>query len=313
MKIRKLISLISSLAIVTGVFASFATVSYATETTPANINVEVSVDEWGYYCVDYMFSLDDTTLGVAVSKTNRGVNYYSGTGILGVAINVEGLSAAIEGNPVMQASQHIISAGAAENDYKDTDPNRYSYSNAIMAVQELAGSGEAAKLVSLATNFSKTEKTADEIKEMFSNLGYVSVKTVTVTDISEGTNVSSNAVTYAISAPGEKHVDADYSININPATEEPVVDNTVAFEGFTGTKENGEADGSVSVAAKKSFTTSEDGTSEILWTVTLNDEDNTKRYHTSTVDFAGGADYTLGMVINGLAESLVKTIEAVLQ
>lgn len=90
--------------------------------------------------------------------------------------------------------------------------------------------------------------------------------------------------------------------------------NKVAFEGFTGTKEDGvTADGSVSVAAKKSFTTSEDGTSEILWTVTLNDEDNTKRYHTSTVDFAGGADYTLGMVINGLAESLVKTIEAVLQ
>ena len=134
-------------------------------------------------------------------------------------------------------------------------------------------------------------------------------------DICDSTGATTKmAATYASS--GVKYSLASGTNVITEVEEEepPVDDNTVAFEGFTGTKEDGvTADGSVSVAAKKSFTTSEDGTSEILWTVTLNDEDNTKRYHTSTVDFAGGADYTLGMVINGLAESLVKTIEAVLQ
>lgn len=86
--------------------------------------------------------------------------------------------------------------------------------------------------------------------------------------------------------------------------------NKVAFEGFTGTKENGEADGSVAVATSKTFTTKADAPSQINWTVNL--KAGGKGTYTSTVDATGGAEFTLGMVINGLAKELVASIEAVL-
>lgn len=86
-------------------------------------------------------------------------------------------------------------------------------------------------------------------------------------------------------------------------------DNTVAFEGFTGTKENGEADGSVSVATKKTFSGAA-GANKILWTVNL--KEGGKGTYESTVNLDGEADYTLGMIINGLAKELVASIEAVL-
>lgn len=89
-------------------------------------------------------------------------------------------------------------------------------------------------------------------------------------------------------------------------------DNKVAFEGFTGTKEDGETpDGSVAVATSTTFTTKADAPSQINWTVTLKNGAGVGTY-SSTVDTTGGAEFTLGMVINGLAAELVETIEAVL-
>lgn len=88
-------------------------------------------------------------------------------------------------------------------------------------------------------------------------------------------------------------------------------DNTVAFEGFAGTDEAGEYDGSDAVATKKTFTTKTDAPTQINWTVNL--KAGGKGTYTSTVDATGGAEFTLGLVINGLVADLVDTIEAVLQ
>lgn len=99
------------------------------------------------------------------------------------------------------------------------------------------------------------------------------------------------------------------TIKVGGSEEPPVDDNTVAFEGFTGTKENGEADGSVSVATKKTFSGAA-GANKILWTVNL--KEGGKGTYESTVNLDGEADYTLGMIINGLAKELVASIEAVL-
>lgn len=212
---RKLLSFLSSLAIVGTLCSAFVVSSHAA-TGDAKLKVDVGVDQYNYYYVNFLFSVDKE-MGVTVSKTERGTNFYSGTGILGVALNIKSL----DSNAIYSTESHILSSGKQEN----TD-SKYGYTNAISSVEELAGTGEQVNLVKINTNYSNTDKTEKEIVDMFSNFGYVAVKTVTVTDVKAGTNVSDQCVTYAISEPGSKHVDADYSIIIGD-------DTTPAKEGLT--------------------------------------------------------------------------------
>lgn len=217
-------------------------------------------------------------------------------------------------------SSNVTMTAAASGTYISTNYIQLSTSLNVGVSNVTPVNGVFAKLkITLKEALPDTMADADKTIEMAGVIGSRTKNRCTVEDLSGGSTVIYSSLkntetcgdknaTYWVFDPA---VEGNYVVVPAAKAEEP--DNTVAFEGFTGTKENGEADGSVSVAAKKSFTTSEDGTSEILWTVTLDDGNDTKKYHTSTVDFAGGADYTLGMVINGLAESLVKTIEAVLQ
>ena len=305
MKMRKLISLVSSLAIATSMFASFATVSYAAEETAANIEVKVS-EEYGYYCVDLLFSLKDTTFGVAVSKTERGVDFYSGTGLIGVDINYANLPT----GAVYATDGHILPSNKTEN----TALPIYAYNSGVMSVEEAVGSGEAISLVKISTDFAVDSKTEDEVKAIFSDFGRVMIKTVTVTDVKKGTNVSGDCVTYGISAPGVKHVDADYSININATEEEPTPTATATVVGdYTGDKtEAGNDDESDKATAIVGTPVApESRATSLVWTVTPNTGD--AQQFTQTVDVEGGATYKFGLVLRNITADLIKTVSAVLQ
>lgn len=308
MKMKKMISLISSFAIAVGMFASFATVSYATEETPASIEVSVDVDEYGYYYVDLLFSLKDTELGVGISKTERGFDYYSGTGIQGVTVNIKDLP-----DGAIYGTQDWIIDGSLKTEV--TNENRYYYTNLVSAVESLAGSGTSANIVRISTDFNENAKTKEEVKEMFSNFGYVAVKVVTATDLKVSTDITQQVVTYAISAPGEKHVDADYSININPTAEEPTPAATATVLGdHTGDKETegDEADTTdKAVAILGTPAAPESRATSLVWTVTPNTGD--AQQFTQVVDVEGGATYKFGLVLRNITEDLIKTVSAVLQ
>lgn len=119
--------------------------------------------------------------------------------------------------------------------------------------------------------------------------------------IKEATSTPSSIIYYTPTAEG--------SFVVVPETKKE----GLAFEEFIGTKEDGVTpDGSVAIATKTTFT-AEDGVNEILWTVTPANSENKVRTHLSTIDVDGGAEYTLGMVINGLAAEWISAITAVLQ
>lgn len=79
-----------------------------------------------------------------------------------------------------------------------------------------------------------------------------------------------------------------------------------AYEGYVG--DDDETD--VAVGATFDFVP-EETTTGIKWTVETND--GVKKSHVSAIDAAGAASYKLGLVIQGLAKSAVKSISAVLQ
>ena len=317
MKMRKVISLISSFAIIASVVASVATVSYAAETTPASIEAKVSVDGYGYYCVDYVFSLEETAFNIALAGSDREGDFYSGTGLMGLDFAVEDLPATADGSrPVLSTSNHILATGRQENDFKNTQTTRYAYANSISFVEELVASGSnEITLVSLSTNYKSSEKTAAEIKNAFSNFSKVKIKTVTATNVYAGSNVSETCVTYGIVAGGVKDTDANYGITIKndeAGGGETTTTATVVGD-YTGDKtaagNDDESDKATAIvgtpAAPESRATS------LVWTVTPNTGD--AQQFTQVVDVEGGATYKFGLVLRNITADLIKTVSAVLQ
>lgn len=96
---------------------------------------------------------------------------------------------------------------------------------------------------------------------------------------------------------------ADYKVVVPAAEAE---DEGPAYEGYVG--DDDETD--VAVGATFDFVP-EETTTGIKWTVETND--GVKKSHVSAIDAAGAASYKLGLVIQGLAKSAVKSISAVLQ
>ena len=83
----------------------------------------------------------------------------------------------------------------------------------------------------------------------------------------------------------------------------------VVYAGYVS--DNAEDTEDVAIGAYYEFTAPEAGATGIKWTVEPKEGDS--KWHVSPVNVAGGATYKLGLIIQGLAESAVKSITAVLQ
>ena len=82
---------------------------------------------------------------------------------------------------------------------------------------------------------------------------------------------------------------------------------TVVYNGYVGDDDAED----VAIGAYYEFTAPEAGAKGVKWTVEPNEGD--AKTHVSAVDVAGGATYKLGLIIQGLAKSAVKSITAALQ
>ncbi len=81
----------------------------------------------------------------------------------------------------------------------------------------------------------------------------------------------------------------------------------VVYDGYVGDDDTTD----VAIGAYYEFTAPANGAKGVKWTVEPNEGD--AKTHVSAVDVAGGATYKLGLIIQGLAKSAVKSITAALQ
>lgn len=202
-----MISLVSSVAIACTMFASFATVSQAkTEDQGAEIYVTTSVDEFGFYCVNYNFKLKDQVLGLA-SRTEGRTTYFTGSAIYASQITVNGVTAEDIYVDGMFASNLVGYTG-------NVTDSALMMTGAGSTVATLVGSGETVVLASISTNYETSQITEDALIEKFSDFGFTSVKIATVSDLVGTTAIDNSMVTtYAVGHDGfTKDIDADYAM-----------------------------------------------------------------------------------------------------
>jgi hypothetical protein len=294
MKMRKLISLVSSLAIVLGMFT---TVAFAAN---GAIDLSVEVDGDGYYYVDFTFDVPDVTMDIAVSKTEGRNTYYSGTGVFAGQLNFPSLTSADLYTDLPPTAGFVFQSGV-----KDGELVVSFTANTVkeMIAEDASGS---ATFLRLNTNYSTSDKTAEEIEAMFSDISYMNVKLVTVAEhtAASANPASSTVVTYAT-------YDGDFGCELKGDEPAPVVTATVVGY-FTGDKtEAGNDDESDKAAAIVGTPVEKTDATSLVWTVTsVGDETQT---FTQAVDVSGGATYKFGLVLRNITKDFIKTVSSVLQ
>lgn len=299
MKMRKLISLISSLAIG---LSMFTTVAFAGADGTIDLSVEVDTD--GYYYVDFLFDVADVDITLT-SRTEGRNTYFNGTGVYAGQLNFSNAA---------KADLYIpdpITTGLA---YKAGDKDgELVVSFKAEKVSEMISedTSGSATFLRLNTNYAEADKTADEIEAMFSEISFMNVKLVTVgTDtLGSADPASQTIVTYAT-------YDGDFGCTLKSdepteviatATEAGEKDATAigdTYYGDTDTTDTAVAYG-VGLMGEENQTYT-----NVLWTVTANGE---TKYHKSPVNVSGAATYKIGLVIQGLTKDMVTAVKAVLQ
>lgn len=221
MKLKRIISLISSLAIVATMAISFETVSMAEKVdNKPEITVGTGVDEYGYYYVEYKLNMNG--LGVVETKEGRD-KFYSGIGLSLVSMKINGVSSTdvyesifVEDSTVFEFTPNLSS-----------DSLQFS-STGVLAVSGLYAASPSPvaegglSIAKISTNYEEGTIEESELIEKFSDFGFTSIKTATIPEASGSSDLiaNENITTYSVGDDGyTKHVDADFAL-ITPETPE---------------------------------------------------------------------------------------------
>lgn len=315
---KRLLALISSLAIVVSLFSTVALAADAT------LDLSVGLDDIGYYYVDVLFDVPDVTMDYKVSSTSGRNTYYKGMGVYGGQINIDNITAA--------DFYEMVSGVGLPVTASNIDGTTLKISMRATKYSEMLGEDAetgAVTLCRISTNYAEADKTEDEIKEMFSTVSYAIFK---ITPIEEetlsttSTDAITNFITYA-------SYEGDYGIGMKgdepevTATPEPTAEPTatpvpekiptatqtgaVSAVKIGDSYEGDDDSTDVAAAVAAGLKSGEEPSEIVLWTVTANGETRTHEQRIASV--SGGTTIKVGLVIHGLAQSAIDTVTAVLQ
>lgn len=231
MKLKKIISVIAALA-VSSCFAISA--NAATEDQKLTVNPVISIDEDEYYIVDYELSYNGS---LEMKKTTVSkFNYYKGSGIYSYALHINNI----------KEDDYIIDVSSTYQDASvNLDGNTLkitNYAGDTVAKVWSITDGENISLATIVTNYTTSQKTHNEIYNMFKNIGQSIIEVATITDDnvkgSEQISKQKHVTSYGITGDGNKYPDTHYKLNI--ATLANISGNTVSFDNEeTSSIENG--------------------------------------------------------------------------
>lgn len=242
MKLKRIISLISSLSIVATMAISFETVSMAEKVdNKPEITVGTGVDGYGYYYVEYKLNMN----GLGVVETTSGRDkFYNGIGLSLVSMKINGVSSTdvyesifVDDSTVFEFTPNLSS-----------DSLQFS-STGVLAVSGLYAASPSPvaegglSIAKISTNYEEGTIEESELIEKFSDFGFTSIKTATIPESSKSSDLiaNENITTYSVGDDGyTKHVDADFAL-ITPETpeseppvqEDPEVGDVIEVEGKT--------------------------------------------------------------------------------
>ena len=227
MKLKKIISLVSSVAIACTMFTSLAQAK--TENKNAKITVDAGIDSYNYYYVDILLNSDET-LGLTTTVDGR-TTYYSGNGIYALAVTLKGITK----DDIYVDAPIASSAITVSNNLTEQG---FEISGYAATAKEQGGNGNPSTLLRISTNYAENSMTKNQVIAKFSDFGYTSIKISNVPEKSAGSYAIplEKLTTYAVGDDGyTEHVDADYAL-VTPKTPTSTVKDAVKGKTINGSQ-----------------------------------------------------------------------------
>lgn len=302
MKLKKIISLLSSLAVMGTMMANV----YA---APDADNAELIVDavyseDAELYCVEYTFN---TVGDLGVTKTGT---KYSGTALYAFSMVING------GAYANINEDYYVEIWDDADVIEDNDAGLAIGKLQTNAAKKLAtADGEPNLLIRIYTNYALNDKTEAEIAAEYSDLSNLNIKTVTVTEAGANNNPTTvgDIVTYAINDDGTKHPDANYGIKVvvaDKATGGEEDDGEITL--VDGVELTGDYAGFKTFSASAPIALSNNGETGSI-TVTLDKEQGRELTHDLPAGVVGGISKVLPIVSYNMSEVTEGTFSIVIK